>query len=101
MGSQAGEPHGGAPERARSSSIAARPAPEPGPAARATLPRVSDPGERPPAPRTPPLAEPAAGMPRWLAWIVLLALLASGGWVTWQVLASPPAATVAPAAETR
>jgi hypothetical protein len=61
---------------------------------------VSDPsdGPSPETPRTPPFAEPGAGIPRWLAWVVLLALLATGGWLTWRVLAFSPDTTVPPAA---
>jgi hypothetical protein len=49
--------------------------------------RVSEP------PRGAPLGEPGASTPRWLAWVVLVALLASGALSTWLILAPEPDAS--------
>jgi hypothetical protein len=53
---------------------------------------VTDPSDRgdDAPPRQVPLGEPGAGIPRWLAVIVLIALLASGALSTCLVLASEP-----------
>jgi len=61
---------------------------------------VSRPENRSDAPTPsaqPPLGQPAASIPRWLALVVLIALLASGAWSTWLILspesdADPPSA---------
>lgn len=50
---------------------------------------MSDPNERAEAPLRPagrPLGEPGASIPRWLALLVLIALLASGALSAWLVL---------------
>jgi len=64
---------------------------------------VSPPEDRPEAPRRrvqPPLGEPGPSIPRWLALLVLIALLGSAAWSTWLILA-PKSEDVAPSAGAR
>jgi len=49
--------------------------------------RLDDRGQEPSRRAEAPLGQPAASIPRWLAALVLLALIASGVWSTWLILA--------------
>jgi hypothetical protein len=59
---------------------------------------VTDPGdrEREATPQPVPLGQPGPAIPRWLAVVVLIALLASGALSTCLVLASEPEPGSAP-----
>jgi len=59
---------------------------------------VTDPSHRGRSPQQVPLAQPGASVPRWLAVVVLIALLASGALSTWLILAPGPDAEATPPA---